>query len=135
MAPKKPRDKFLLQDRIAVTSKRSKNFGRTGTVISLGLRRITVDFDDELPGKYVDYSHATTIETNDVPREQSIQTDNSDKDTDEISRLLEHLAFTTAITISSTGRHNKRSAELTAHFDKCLRAQLAVFGQPSTDGE
>jgi hypothetical protein len=138
MAPRKPKDKFSVHDQINVTSKKSKHFGRNGTITSLGLRRITVEFDDNLPGKYVDYSHATRIAADLTSGEET--THKTTGEVDEISRLLEHLAFTAAATISSTGKGSERSVNLTAHFNRCLRAQLEVFGQvtdvrASTDGE
>jgi hypothetical protein len=125
--------------RISVTSERPKHFGRNGTITSLGLRRITVEFDYNLPGKYVNYSHATRIAADLTSGEET--THKTTGEVDEISRLLEHLAFSTAAaTISSTGKDSERSVKLAAHFDRCLRAQLEVFGQvanvhTSTDGE
>jgi hypothetical protein len=143
MAPKKPKDKFSVGDRMEVTSKRSKHFGRTGMIVSLGLRRITVEFEDDAPGNYVDYSHATKIALDNTSRKETttvVHARHVTNGVDEISNLLEHLAFTTAATISSTGRNTPRSNELTAHFERCLRAQLDVFGKvtdvrPSSDGE
>jgi hypothetical protein len=135
---RRPRDKFKVGDYINVSSSRSKHYNRTGTITSLGLRRITVSFDDRLPGSYVDYSHASKIDqqpsdtaSDETEKDKEPEAPTSSKLPDETARLLEHLAFTAAAIVSSTGSKSKRGQELQRFFHASFKAQCSVLGELS----
>jgi hypothetical protein len=139
---RKPKDKFQVGDRINVTSPRSKHHNRTGTISSLGMRRLTVHFDDHLPGSFVDYAHATKDDGEQAPTERTnnrtVLAPTTSNEVDEIGRLLEHLAFTAAAIVSSAGRGTKREQQLASRFHSCFDAQCTVLGEIArtpSDGE
>jgi hypothetical protein len=139
---RKPKDKFQVGDRINVTSPRSKHHNRTGTISSLGMRRLTVHFDDHLPGSFVDYAHATKDDGEQAPTERTNNrtalAPTTSNEVDEIGRLLEHLAFTAAAIVSSAGRGTKREQQLASRFHSCFDAQRTILGEIArtlSDGE
>ena len=105
---RKPQELFAVGNRISVTSARSKHYARTAVIDKVRTRRLTVSFEDGKPGKYVDYQEVIKLEPTKHTSEQGMEEPSSNtttqnkktNDTTKITRLLEHMAFTSATLIS-----------------------------------
>jgi hypothetical protein len=125
-----PSDTFSIGDHITVTG-RSKHRGRTATIQKVGSRRLTVTFHDGNRGTYVDFMDAhilvrlppvgsETIFANTRTVTRPVPADDK---TNELARILEQLAITTATAIN-TGNPSQRqtllrdfSRSLERHFE------------------
>jgi hypothetical protein len=125
-----PSDTFSIGDHITVIG-RSKHRGRIATVRKVGSRRLTVTFHDGNRGTYVDFMDARVIVRLPPVGSETIFANTRTvtrpvptvDDTNELARILEQLAITTATAIN-TGDPDQRQAllrdfslSLERHFD------------------
>ena len=134
---RKTRDTFKVGDRIQVINTGSKHYDRKASIVKVGNRRLTVSFDrdDPRPGMYVDFDDARKlgiVRTQDTST-PAVDMHNShatgltdttserDDDLGELTRLLEHLAFTSATLISSRFDDPERMESLMLSFSQQVR--------------
>ena len=63
-------DIWELGDDIEVTYRRSKHFGRQGTIVAINESRLSVSFHDHREGLFVDKAYATLITNSNVDRDR-----------------------------------------------------------------
>ena len=130
-------DTFHLNDRVKCVNPRSKHYGHTATVIGMGKTRLNVTFDHGHVGKLLDWRDATlitrpndTIPTIPVINMTSTTRSSSNdiaNDLDQLSSLMEHLAFTSATVISSTYANPQHMEALLTQFDQAVRANARMI--------
>jgi hypothetical protein len=107
-------DTWEIGQRIRVTCRNSKHFGRYGIITDVYRWRLGIRFEDGRPGKFVDKIRAVIVGNMPQPQEATMQTENMEDNVGELTRLLEHMAFTAATLISS-------NADDPAHVSRSLR--------------
>jgi hypothetical protein len=109
--PRLPADVFSIDDQVKCVNPRSKHYGHTAKVIGMGKTRLNVTFDNGHVGKFIDWRDATlVVRPNDhVSTTPTINTTSTTRSSfeditnnlDQLTTLMEHLAFTSATVISS----------------------------------
>jgi hypothetical protein len=106
MVTDNPSDLFHIGDHILVFYTKSKHCGRTGIVTKVSNPRLSVKFDDERPGSYVDYKFArlmtstqTMRRTDNVVNDESmtVVSGGAEEGDDALVSLMESLAIQTAV--------------------------------------
>jgi hypothetical protein len=106
MVTDNPSDLFHIGDHILVFYTKSKHCGRTGIVTKVSNPRLSVKFDDERPGSYVDYKFArlmtstqTMRHTDNVVNDESmtVVSGGAEERDDALVSLMESLAIQTAV--------------------------------------
>jgi hypothetical protein len=134
------RDGWFVGERVQVTCRESKHYRRYGTVTKVHRVRLEVKFEDEGPGMYVDKIRASPAplrrirpnrrNTPSSPNERVVieaspmQHDNND--VSELTRILEHLAFTAASLILSEADDNERTRAQDA-FQASVRNNIQML--------
>jgi hypothetical protein len=125
-----PSDKFNINDRVKCINTRSKHYGHTARVIGMGKTRLHMEFENGHVGKFIDWRDAqlsprdnrnatsTSVWTTTTSQSETI-IDNLDLE--QLTNLMEHLAFTSATVISSNYADTQRMEELLTLFDHSVR--------------
>ncbi len=101
-----PSDLFHVGDHILVFYTKSKHCGRTGIVTKVSNPRLSVKFNDERPGSYIDYKFArlmtstqTMRRTDNVVDDESmtVVSGGAEEGDDALVSLMESLAIQTAV--------------------------------------
>jgi ribosome-associated translation inhibitor RaiA len=101
-----PSDLFHIGDHILVFYTKSKHCGRTGIVTKVSNPCLSVKFDDERPGSYVDYKFArlmtstqTMRRTDNVVNDESmtVVSGGAEEGDDALVSLMESLTIQTAV--------------------------------------
>jgi hypothetical protein len=107
MATESPNDLFSVGDHILVFYTKSKHCGRTGIITRVCNPRLSVRFDDERPGSYVDYKYARLLTSNQATRRtdnvipgksMTVVPPDIEQEDDALVSLMESLAIQTATT-------------------------------------
>jgi hypothetical protein len=123
-------DMFVVGDHILVHSNLSTHQGRFGTITHLGHRRLSITFEDRLPGSYVDYKDALLIPSRGV---QSYgYTDNAIYQADaqgnaaplDANRVLSHFSRTASHAIAVHWPDELEMERWVSHFEYELRSDL-----------
>jgi hypothetical protein len=137
----RPEGVFHLWDHIKVVYRRSKHYGRTATIIKVGNPRLTVRFDDGLPGSFVDIKYARLIPEHEEQGDTTIldntrhnlvpavSVDNGDDDEDVLVKMFHRLAVETAVTALADANNmadveraiNAQAVRIRAHALKILQ--------------
>jgi hypothetical protein len=139
-----PSDKFNINDRVKCVNTRSKHYGHTALVIGMGKTRLHVEFENGHGGKFIDWrdaqlsprdnTNATSISVQTTTTSQSeIITDNSDLE--QLTNLMEHLAFSSATVISSNYADTQRMEELLTLFDRSMRDNARMIANTRRQSE
>jgi hypothetical protein len=132
---------FRVGDHIEVVYPKSKHFGKTGVVIKVGDPRLSVRFDNGLPGTFVDVAYARLIaergghnETHQVNNIHPMETpavsgDEEDDDDYVLVEMFDRLAVQTAITALADANNmadveraiNEQASRIREHAAKILR--------------
>jgi hypothetical protein len=121
-----PADVFSIGDRVKCVNTRSKHYAHTALVVGMGKTRLNVEFENGHNGKFIDWRDAELIippvepvTTNGVnPSSSNIE---GNSDIDQLTSLLDHLAFTTATLISSNHEDPRQMTRLLDLFDRSVR--------------
>jgi hypothetical protein len=119
-----PADAFNINDHVKCKSPRSRHYGHTGRVTGMGKARLVVQFDNGHIGQFIDWRDAELIRRPIqpiVPAASTEAIDTDGKDIEQITTLLEHMAFTAATVISSDLGNSRRMENLLASFDRQVR--------------
>jgi hypothetical protein len=119
--PRLPADVYSIDDHVKCVNPRSKHYGHTARVIGMGKARLHVEFERGHVGKFLDWRDAELI----VPL-LPIDTTTS-PDVDQLTTLLEHMAFTTATVISSDHGNSQRMENLLTLFNQQVRDHVNVL--------
>jgi hypothetical protein len=130
--PRLPADVFSINDQVKCVNPRSKHYGHTAKVIGMGKTRLNVTFDNGHVGKFIDWRDATlVVRPNDhVSTTPTINTTSTTRSSfeditnnlDQLTTLMEHLAFTSATVISSNYADSQHMEALLTQFDQAVRA-------------
>jgi hypothetical protein len=127
-----PPDVFNIHDRVKCINPRSKHYGHTARVTGMGKARLHVEFENGHVGKYIDWrnaqlspqdnrnSNATSASVRTTTTSQS-EPSTTTNDLEQLTNLMEHLAFTSATVISSNYADTPRMEELLTLFDRTVR--------------
>jgi hypothetical protein len=122
--PRLPADVFNINDRVKCVNPRSRHYGHTASVIGMGKTRLSVTFKNGHVGKFIDWRDAqlvsrtnnnvsTATSTNDTTPATRSPPEPTTADLEQLTSLMEHLAFTSATVISSNYSDPQRMEELT----------------------
>jgi hypothetical protein len=115
--------------RIRVTCSRSKHYGRYGVVTNVYRTRLGVSFEDGRSGKFCDKSRAAIVDAPPAPglERMVVEPDDGEDEVTELSRLLEHMAFTAATLISSHGDDTARVEQTLNEFLAAVRRNIRTI--------
>jgi hypothetical protein len=132
---------FRLNDHIKVIYRRSKHYGRTGIITKLRNPRLTIRFDDGLPGSFVDVKYARLIPEHEEQEDTSatnnmhhnlvptVSVDNGNDNEDVLVTMFHRLAVQTAVTALADANDmsdveyaiNAQAVRIRAHALKILQ--------------
>jgi hypothetical protein len=120
--PRLPADVFNINDHVKCKNIRSKHYGHTARITGMGKTRLHVEFDNGHIGKFIDWRDAelTNVHSNNITPVDN-DTVATEPNIDQLSQLLEHMAFTTATLISSEHGNSERIDHLLHAFDRQVR--------------
>lgn len=143
MTTSNPMDLFHVGDRILVFYTKSKHCGRTGIVTKVCNPRLSVRFDDNRPGSYVDYKYARIVPStqntrrvnNIVPDDSmTVVSESAEQSDDTLVSLMESLAIQTAVS-ALAGANNMADVERAIDEQaERIRAQARRLLQRRTTG-
>jgi hypothetical protein len=124
-----PTDVFNIGDRVKCINPWSKHYAHTACVIGMGKVRLNVEFENGHNGKFIDWRDAELISppvkpvasnTADCMSPPSVNVEQND-DIEQLTNLLDHLAFTTATLISSNHGDPGQMTRLLDSFDRLVQ--------------
>jgi hypothetical protein len=127
--PRFPADVFNINDHVKCKNLLSKHCGHTVRVIGMGKTRLNVEFDNGHVGKFIDWRDAELTKTRFPTNVATISTDTTttaDDNIQQLTHLLEHMAFTAATVISSEHGNSRRMEHLLTLFERQVRDQANV---------
>jgi hypothetical protein len=131
-----PTDAFNINDHVKCKNPRSKHYGHTGHVTGMGKARLFVQFDNGHIGQFIDWRDAELIERPIeaiVPTASTEAVDTDGEDIEQLTTLLEHMAFTAATVISSDHGNSHRMENLLASFDRQVRSHTNSLASTRRD--
>jgi hypothetical protein len=147
-----PSDRF--NDRVKCVNPRSKHYGHTASVNGMGKTRLNVTFENGHVGQYIDWRDAelvsrpselasTPVSPSSTPGNRSStpvtrsSSEDANTDLDQLTSLMEHLAFTSATVISSNYADPQHMEDLLTQFDRAVRnnaRNIASTRRATTNG-
>jgi hypothetical protein len=133
---------WIIGQRILVSCPKSKHHGRYAHITDISRLRLGLSFEDGRPGKFIDKSRAVIV--NDPPvviptladnapvtpsASQHVTNSNGDRDMTELSRLLDHMAFTVATLISSNAEDPAVVSRTLEDFQTAVRDNTMVISR------
>jgi hypothetical protein len=143
-----PADVFSINDRVKCVNPRSKHYGHTASVIGMGKARLNVAFENGHVGKFIDWRDAellsrptdnasTTPSIQDTTSTSASPSEHAATDLQQLTSLMECMAFTSATVISLNSEDPERMKELLTQFDRAVRVNvrnIANMRQANHDG-
>jgi hypothetical protein len=126
---------WAIGQRIRVTCRRSKHYGRYGSITHVHRTRLGVDFEDPRPGSFIDMSRARIVDEVPPPGQERmvVEPDDGEDEVTGLSRLLEHMTFTAATLISSHRDDPARVERTLAEFSTAVHNNTRIIAQQRQD--
>jgi hypothetical protein len=126
---------WAIGQRIQVTCRRSKHYGRYGSITHVHRTRLGVKFEDPRPGSFINMSRARIVDEEPPPAaaRMVVEPDDGEEEVTELSWLLEHMVFTAATLISSNGDDPARVERTLAEFSTTVRNNTRIITQQRQD--
>jgi hypothetical protein len=122
-----PSDKFSINDRVKCVNPRSKHYGHIAIINSMGKTRLNVTFEGGHVGKFIDWRDAQLASRPLTPVVITQSSPDNNTDLDQLSSLMEHLAFTSATVISSNYADPQHMENLLTQFDRAVRTNARTI--------
>jgi hypothetical protein len=122
--PQFPADVFNINDHVKCKNPRSKHYGHTACVIGMGKARLHVAFNNGQVGKAVDWRDSELNNTRVPTKVAQVSAGTpvtTDDNIEQLTHLLEHMAFTAATVISSKHGNPRRMEHLLTSFEQKVR--------------
>jgi hypothetical protein len=134
---------WVVGQRILVSCPSSKHHGRYAHITDVSRKRLGLLFEDGRPGKFIDKSRAVIVNDPSVASPSTVidnapvtpqgrphvTNNNGDRDMTELSRLLDHMAFTVATLISSNAEDPATVSRTLEDFQIAVRDNTRIISR------
>jgi hypothetical protein len=142
--PRFPANVFNIGDRVKCTNPGSKHYAHTAHIVGMGKTWLNVEFENGHNGKFIDWRDAKLVSplaapiastATDTVSPPSRNVEEND-DIEQLSNLLEHMAFTAATVISSKHGDPGQMTRLLDSFDRAVREHTnTIAGSLNRDNQ